>query len=70
MIGNDLNLKRSLSHPSRELYRKEMAYVWRYISTHNRYFKTEEELLETLTSVFGNMQKHPDQIKGYLRPFL
>lgn len=42
----------------------------RITGTHNRYFATEEELLETLTSVFRGIQKNPNQIKGYLRPFL
>lgn len=42
----------------------------RITGTHNRYFATETELLETLTSVFDGIQKHPEQIKGYLRPFL
>ena len=42
----------------------------RITGTHNRYFETEEKLLETLTCVFEGMQKYPDQIKGYLKPFL
>jgi len=38
--------------------------------THNRYFLTEEELVSTLTRVFGEMQAHPETIRPYLRPFL
>ena len=37
--------------------------------THNRYFKTEDELVGTLTRVFGAMQEKPEIISGYLRPF-
>ncbi len=37
--------------------------------THNRYFKTEDELVGTLTRVFGTMQENPESISGYLRPF-
>lgn len=42
----------------------------RITGTHNRYFATEGELLDTLTSVFDGIQKYPEQIRGYLRPFL
>ena len=38
--------------------------------THNRYFVTKEELNATLTSVFRSMQRRPEQIRGYLQPFL
>lgn len=37
--------------------------------THNRYFKSEDELYGTLTRVFKDMQKHPESIRSYLRPF-
>lgn len=37
--------------------------------THNRYFPSETELVNTLTTVFKSMQRKPDQIRGYLRPF-
>lgn len=37
--------------------------------THNRYFKTEDELFGTLTRVFGAMQDQPESISGYCRPF-
>ncbi len=37
--------------------------------THNRYFITEDELVGTLTRVFGTMQEQPETIRGYLRPF-
>lgn len=38
--------------------------------THNRYFETKDEIIETLTSVFTSMQKDPKQIQGYLAPYL
>ncbi|OGT68507.1 MAG: hypothetical protein A3H43_05920 [Gammaproteobacteria bacterium RIFCSPLOWO2_02_FULL_42_9] len=38
--------------------------------THNRYFKSESEIVETLHQVFSAMQKNPKEIKGYLEPFL
>jgi len=37
--------------------------------THNRSFKSADEIMESLTSVFGGIQRHPRQIMGYLRPF-
>ena len=42
----------------------------RITGTHNRYFAHESELYKTLTCVFRSMQQRPDQIRGYLRPFL
>lgn len=38
-------------------------------ATHNRYFKSEDELYGTLTRIFKDMQTHPESIRGYLRPF-
>ena len=38
--------------------------------THNRYFATQEEMVSTLHSVFRRMQKKPQDIRGYLIPFL
>ncbi len=37
--------------------------------THNRYYVSKTELIGTLTRVFGDMQAHPDTIRGYLQPF-
>lgn len=37
--------------------------------THNRCFKNRQEILESLRRVFRDMQRHPEQISGYLRPF-
>ena len=37
--------------------------------THNRCFKNEAEIMTSLDSVFRSIQRHPDQILGYLRPF-
>jgi len=47
--------------------------LWHHVrttGTHNRYFATERELCATLTSVFRSMQRRPEQILGYLQPFL
>lgn len=41
----------------------------RVTGTHNRYFLDECELVKTLTTVFRSMQRKPEQITGYLRPF-
>ena len=38
--------------------------------THNRFFKSELEISETLNKVFAGIQKKPNEIKGYLIPFL
>jgi len=38
-------------------------------ATHNTCFKNQEEILRSLESVFGSIQKEPQQIMGYLRPF-
>lgn len=46
--------------------------IWhhtRITGTHDRYFVVVGELVETLTSVFRSMQRRPEQIRGYLRPF-
>lgn len=37
--------------------------------THNRCFKNADEIVESLESVFGDIQRHPRHILGYLRPF-
>jgi transposase len=42
----------------------------RISGTHNRYFASHDELVTTLTSVFRSMQRRPDQIRGYLAPFI
>lgn len=47
--------------------------IWRHTrvtATHNRYFSTQAELNTTLTRVFRSIQRRPEQIRGYLRPFL
>ena len=38
--------------------------------THNRYFIDQGELWLSLTSVFRSIQRKPEQIMGYLAPFL
>ena len=37
--------------------------------THNRFFRTEVELVDTLSRVFTEMQEEPQSIRGYLSPF-
>lgn len=47
--------------------------LWHYTritGTHNRYFATQDELLDTLARVFRDIQRHPQHIRGYLAPFL
>lgn len=46
--------------------------LWHHVritGTDNRYFADVEELVSTLTWVFRSMQRKPEQIQGYLRPF-
>ena len=38
--------------------------------THHRYFAEARELISTLTSTFRGIQHHPEQIRGYLSPFI
>ena len=45
-------------------------YHTRFTGTHNRYFPTEQELVGTLRCVFRKMQRSPEQIMGYLQPFI
>lgn len=47
--------------------------IWHHTrlhGTHNRYFSEKAELNSTLTRVFRSIQHRPQQICGYLRPFL
>jgi len=41
----------------------------RRTGTHNRYFASSDDLLATLTRVFGEMQAAPEIIQPYLLPF-
>jgi transposase len=46
--------------------------LWQYTrknGTHNRYFEDEDELVGTLTRVFGDMQTYPELIRPSLLPF-
>ena len=46
--------------------------IWhhtRMTGTHDRYFVTVGELIGTLTKVLRGIQRRPEQIRGYLRPF-
>jgi len=43
--------------------------IWQHTGkngTHNRFFGGLDQLLATLTRVFGEMQSHPQRIKSYL----
>lgn len=47
--------------------------LWHHVrmkGTHNRYFDSRDEIVDTLHQVFGDIQKNPSQIRGYLKPFL
>jgi len=41
----------------------------RLTGTHNRYFATIDELHDTVTRVLKSIQKRPEQIRGYLKPY-
>ncbi|MBF0206078.1 MAG: IS630 family transposase [Oligoflexia bacterium] len=46
--------------------------LWKYtrkVGTHNRYFEDKIEIIGVLDKVFKKIQKDPDLIKGYLKPF-
>jgi len=46
--------------------------IWHHTrmkATHNRYYDTKEKLCEVLFSTFANIQKDPQEVMGYLRPF-
>jgi transposase len=46
--------------------------LWKYTrktGTHNRYFESENAIMETLTTVFDGIQKNPKTIEGYINPF-
>jgi transposase len=46
--------------------------LWKYTrktGTHNRYFETENEIMGTLRKVFIGIQRNPENIMGYLKPF-
>lgn len=46
--------------------------IWHHArlhGTHNRYFPTQDELRDTLTSTFRSIQRNPSQVLGYLRPY-
>jgi len=38
-------------------------------ATHNTCFENVEAIMESLTRVFTDIQKNPNQIIGYLKPF-
>lgn len=47
--------------------------VWHHVrmtGTHNRYFDSRDEIVDTLHQVFGDIRKNPSQIRGYMAPFL
>ena len=47
--------------------------VWHHVrvtATHNRYFPTKEEFVNTLSGALRDIAKNPEQIAGYLNPFL
>ena len=47
--------------------------IWHHTrlnATHNRYFETPLELKQTLHATFQSIQRKPEQIAGYLVPFL
>ncbi len=49
---------------------ERLRHHTRITGTHNRYFADAGELNATLTRVFRSMPRRPDQIRGYLQPFV
>ncbi len=46
--------------------------LWKYtrrVGAHNRYFESEDEIIDTLEKVFRGIQRNPENIMGYLKPF-
>lgn len=47
--------------------------LWQYTrgsGSHNRHFKTLDEMKFTLHSIFKKIQRKPSEITGYIKPFL
>lgn len=47
--------------------------IWHHVrinATHNRYFPTKQEFVQTLSEALLDIERHPEQIHGYLNPFL
>jgi transposase len=47
--------------------------VWHHTrlqATHNRYYPETEQFIATLTGTLRNIARYPNQIAGYLQPFL
>lgn len=47
--------------------------IWHHVrmtATHNRYFPQPDELRRTLRATFCSIQRRPEQIRGYLAPFI
>jgi len=47
--------------------------VWHYVrmqATHNRYHATEQEFVAVLDGTLSDIAKVPQQVQGYLNPFL
>jgi transposase len=47
--------------------------IWHHVrmaATHNRYFPTKEEFVSTLHGALTDIQRYPEQIAGYMQPFL
>lgn len=47
--------------------------LWHYVrvqATHNRYYATEPEFVQSLDGTLRSIAHDPQQIQGYLHPFL
>ena len=47
--------------------------IWHHVrlsATHNRYFPTKQEFVTTLSGTLRDIMEYPEQIVGYLNPFL
>lgn len=50
-----------------------MERMWHHVrmeATHNHYFPTLDELRQVLLATFSRMQSYPEDITGYLHPFI
>jgi len=47
--------------------------IWHHVrlsATHNRYFPTKHEFVTTLSGALRDIMEYPEQIAGYLHPYL
>jgi transposase len=48
-------------------------FIWHFVrmeGVHNQYFDSKDEIKRSLKKVFSEIQRNPETIQGYMRPFL